>query len=57
MQRQIKNYIRNYLSPHLCQYRKDYNTQQFLISLIEQWTKILDNEGLGCGIDGLIESF
>ena len=57
MQRQINNYITNHLSPHLCQYRKDYNTQQVLISLIEQWTKILDNEGLGCDIDGLVKAF
>ena len=29
----------------MCGYRKNYNTQQALVSLIEKWKKILDNKG------------
>ena len=47
MQKQIHNYITNFLSPYLCGYRKVYNTQQALVSLIEKWKKILDNKGFG----------
>ena len=42
MQRQINDYIANYLSPYFCGYRKGYNTQQALVSLIEKWKKILE---------------
>ena len=45
MQRQINNYITNHLSPHLCEYRKDYNTHQHLVSGIERWQNILDDKG------------
>ena len=45
MQKQINNHIKIYLSPYLCGYRKRYNTQQALVSLIEKWKKILDNKG------------
>ena len=45
MQRQINNYIANHLSPHLCGYRKDYNTHQHLVSGIERWQNILDDKG------------
>ena len=47
MQRQINDYITNHLSPYLCGYRKGYNTQQALVSLIEKWKKILDDKGFG----------
>ena len=47
MQRQINNHIKNYLSPNLCGYRKGYNTQHALVSLMEKWKKILDNKGFG----------
>ena len=47
MQRQINDYIANHLSPYLCGYRKGYNTQQALVSLIEKWKKILDDKGFG----------
>ena len=47
MQKQINYYITNYLSPYLCGYRKGYNTQQALVSLIEKWKKILDDKGFG----------
>ena len=36
MHAQIKNYIDDSLSPHLCGYRKGYNTQTALLSLIEK---------------------
>ena len=47
MQRQINNYIANLLSPNLCGFRKGYNTQQVLVSLMEKWKKILDNKDFG----------
>ena len=47
MQRQTDNYVTIHLSPHLCWYRKGYNTQQALISLTEKWKKILGNKGFG----------
>ena len=36
MQRQINYYITDHLSPYLCGYRKSYNAQQALVSLIEK---------------------
>ena len=36
-----------HLSPYLCGFRKGFNTQQALLSLIENWKKILDNKGFG----------
>ena len=46
MQRQINNYITNYfLPPHLCGYRKGYNTQQALVSLVQKWKNIFDDKG------------
>ena len=51
MQHQLVNYIENYLSPHLCGYRKGYSSQQaLLISLIESWKKSLDKKGYGGAI-------
>ena len=44
MQRQINNYLTNYLSPYL---RKGHNTQQALVSFIEKWKKILDDKCFG----------
>ena len=32
MQKQINNYKKDHLPPHLCWYRKGYNTQQALVS-------------------------
>ena len=50
MQHQLVNYTENYLSPHLCGYRKGYGSQQALISLIESWKKSLDKKGYGGAI-------
>ena len=35
------------MSPYLCGYRKGFNSQHALISLIERWRKSLDNKGYG----------
>ena len=45
MQKQISDYISNYLSPYLCEYRKGFTLQQALLSLIENWRKILNKKG------------
>ena len=42
MQKQISGCISNYLSPHLCEYRKVFSSQQALLSPIENWKKVLD---------------
>ena len=44
IQKQIVGYIENFLSPYLCGYRKNFNTQQALLALIENWRKVLDNK-------------
>ena len=36
---------RKFLSPNLCGYRKNFNTQQALLALIENWKKVLDKKG------------
>ena len=45
IQNQIVGYMKNVLSPYLCDYRKNFNTQQSLLALIENWEKVLDNKG------------
>ena len=45
MQNQINLHIKSFLSPYLCGYRKSFNSQHALISLIERWRKSLDNKG------------
>ena len=45
MQKQIGAYMDKYLSPFLCGYRKGYNAQHALLSLLEQWRISLDNKG------------
>ena len=42
MQNQINLYIKSFLSPYLCGYRKGSNSQH---ALIEKWRKSLDNKG------------
>ena len=42
MQKQILGYTENFV-PYLCGYRKNFNTQQALLALIENWKKIFDN--------------
>ena len=45
MQNQINLHIKSFLSSYLCGYRKSFNSQHALISLIERWRKSLDNKG------------
>ena len=48
MQKQINNYITNFLSPYLCGYRKGFSTQYALLTLFERWKICLDKKGF-CG--------
>ena len=45
MHDQITTYVDAYLSKHLCGYRKGFNTQTALLSLIEKWKSISDKKG------------
>ena len=45
IQKQFSDYVDELLSPYLCGYRKGFNTQYALLSLIEKWKKELDNKG------------
>ena len=45
IQKQITSFINKHLSPYLCGYRKGYNTQHTLVSLIEKWKRTLDKHG------------
>ena len=47
MQIQINLHINSFLSPYLCGYRKGFNSQHALVSLIETWRKSLDNKSYG----------
>ena len=44
LQHKPVNYIENYLSPHICGYRKWYSSQQALISLTENWKNSLEKK-------------
>ena len=50
MQKQINDFIINFLSPYLCGCRKGFNTQHALLTLVENWRKSLDNKGFGSAI-------
>ena len=50
MQKQINDFITSFLSPNLCGYRKIFNTQHALLTLVEKWRKSLDNKGFGGAI-------
>ena len=41
MQNQIYLHINSFLWPYLCHYRKGFNSQHALISLMERWRKSL----------------
>ena len=45
MQKQISFYIDQFLSTYICGYRKGFNTQHTLLSVIEKWEKVLDIKG------------
>ena len=48
--RQISNYIDNLLRPYLCGYRKGFNPQHALLTLLEKWRITLDKQGYGGAI-------
>ena len=45
MHHQVGEYIEKHLSPFLCGYRKGFNTQTALLSLLEKWKSTLDKKG------------
>ena len=47
LENQINLHIKSFSSSFLCGYRKGFNSQHALISLIERWQKPLDNKGYG----------
>ena len=50
LQGQISAYMESYLSPFLCGYRKGFNPQHALLSMLEKWRIALDKGGYGGGI-------
>ena len=50
MQKQMKSFVDECLSPYLCGYRKGYSAQYALIAMIEKWKKALDNKGISGAI-------
>ena len=50
MQKQINYFIISFLSSYLCGYRKGFNTQHALLTLVDKWRKSLDNKGFGGAI-------
>ena len=58
MQKQIVGYMENLLSPYLCSYSKNVNTQPALLVLIENWKKAFDNKGFeGAVLMDLFKAF
>ena len=45
LQTQINSYFEKYLTPHLCGYRKGYNAQHALVTLINKFKSSLDKQG------------
>ena len=45
MKKQLLSYIDQFLSRSLCGYRRGYNKQTALLSLIEKWKSILNRSG------------
>ena len=45
MQKQMRVYVEKFLSDYLCGYRKGFNAQYALTSMIEKWKQSLDNKG------------
>ena len=50
MQKQMNDFIEKHLSPHLCGYRKGYNCQYALLTMIERWKISVDNKGFAGGV-------
>ena len=47
MHDQISQYIKSFLTPYLCGYRKRFSTHQALLPLIKKWKIVLDSKGYG----------
>ena len=47
LQSQIGGYVDSFLSPFLCGYRKGFNAQHALLSILEKWRISLDKGGYG----------
>ena len=45
LHRQVSSYVNQFLSTFMCAYRKGFNTEQALLSLIERWKNTLDQNG------------
>ena len=50
METDISNYMKNYLSPYLCGFRKGYSAETCLMSMVECWRKALDKNQIGGAI-------
>ena len=50
IQKQIYNFVNEFLSPFLCGYRKGFSPQYALLAMIENWKKSLDAGGFAGGI-------
>ena len=50
MQKQMTNFVEKHLSPYLCGYRKGYNSQYALLTMIENWKMSLDNNEFAGGV-------
>ena len=50
IQKQIGGHMDRFLSSYLCGYRKGYNPQHALLTLLEKWRNILDKRGYGGAI-------
>ena len=50
MQAQISDYMKIFLSPYLCGYRKGYSAQHALLSMLEKWRLTLDKGGFAGGV-------
>ena len=50
MYNEISQYIEKYLSPSLCDFRKNQSTQHCLAVLVEKWRKAIDHKQHAGGI-------
>ena len=58
MQKQIIDYINQYIFPLLCGYVKDFSTQTALFYFIKKWTFMLDKKGyVGAILMGISKAF
>lgn len=50
IQRQLRSFLENKLSDHLCGYQKGYTTQYPLLDLIEKWKKVRDERSYSAAV-------